>query len=212
MTPVRPDSFLLVLATMSLASCAHRGAPPPDPTIDLPAGDYELVADADSGARAGRQEKGTLHLRPFGAVDSSLDRQHGLYGWTDVDFGRLGAPIGETDTPGDSRDPANPGVLVFLLPRDVDGSGLPGRPVMLIGTSDNNQRTRGNLDGGGIGLFARTRRGDCVAGEWSEWGVVVGGRGRFTACLRPAGAAAPTSRSVSAPGPAAPARTASAPP
>jgi hypothetical protein len=198
-----------VLATLSLVSCAHPGPPAPDPTIELPAGDYELLAEADSGARAGRRERGTLSLRPFGAVDPSLDRQHGLYGWTDVDFGRLGAPVGRTGTPADSRDPENPGVLVFVPPRDLDGSGLPGRPILLIGTNDNNQRTRGDLDGGGIGLFARNRRGACIAGPWSEWGVAVGGRGRFTACLQSPGSPAPT---VSAPGPAAPARTASGPP
>jgi hypothetical protein len=178
------ERFLAVVVTLSLATCVHAGGTKPNPSLELTAGDYELVADASSGGQAGRQRKGTLHLRPFGEVDQSFSRKYVLYGWTDVDFRKLGAPIGDVDTPGDSEDPDNPGVLVVVPSRDIEDSRPPGPPIMLIGTLENRKTTRGSLDGGGIGLFARTKQGQCISGEWSEWGVVVGGRGRFTVCLR----------------------------
>jgi hypothetical protein len=176
--------FLAIVAPLSLATCAHAGGTNPNASLELTAGDYELVADANSGGQAGRQRRGALHLQPFREVDQPLARKYGLYGWTDVDFRKLGAPIGEVDTPGDSDDPENPGVLVLVRTRDIEDSRLPGTPIILIGTLENRKTTRGSLDGGGIGLFARTKQGHCISGEWSEWGVVVGGRGRFTVCLR----------------------------
>ncbi len=172
-----------VLAIVSLAACAHAGGRDPNAPVDLTAGDYDLIADADSGGKAGREVKGSVHLRPFRRMDPSFGRQYELYGWTDVDFRKLGAPISDADTPGSSEDSENPGVLV-LVPRDTEGSRLAREPIMLIGTVENNKGTRGDVDGGGIGLFARTKEGECISGEWSEWGVLVGGRGHFTVCSR----------------------------
>jgi hypothetical protein len=186
------ERFTAIVGTLSLAACVHAGGTKPHPSLELTAGDYEFVADANSGGEVGRHGKGTLHLRRFGEVDQSFSRRDGLYGWTDVDFRKLGAPIGDADTPGDSEDPENPGVLVLVPTRDIESSPLPGPPVMLIGALENKKKTRGSLDGGGIGLFARTKQGQCISGEWSEWGVVVGGRGRFTVCSRgPRSAAQP---------------------
>jgi len=192
---LRRGGVLAIVATQALPACVHAGGAKPDPSLELTAGDYELVAHASSGDKAGQRRKGTLYLRPFGKTDQPVGPEYGLYGWTDVDFRELGAPIDHDGTPGDSQDPDNPGVLVFVPQRDIEDSRPPGPPTMLIGTLENKKRTRGTMDGAGIGLFARTRQGQCISGEWSAWGVVVGGRGRFTVCSRgPRPAAQPGAR------------------
>jgi hypothetical protein len=176
--------WLAVLASLSLAAGAEAGG---QPAVRLAAGEYEIVADVGSGAKVSRQSKGNLSLRVLNAGSDLRKSGYQLYGWTDIDWKKLGAPMDASSTPGNSRDPDSPGVLVLVPPSGFKGFGVSqpsGAPVVLIGTLDNNRTTRGWEDGAGIGLFVQSAEGQCVNGEWSGWGIVKGGRGRFRLCAR----------------------------
>jgi hypothetical protein len=181
------DRTLAGIVTLCVVGCAHNAARVVAAPVALAAGDYELVAEDTSGWLFTRQSRGSLSLRPVDMANADLARKYELYGWTDVDFKKLRAPFDASDIPGDSRDPHNPGVLVMSLPPGFRGFDVPQpahAPILLIGTVDNGKASRGSLDGAGIGLFVQARDGACMTGEWSQWGVVVGGRGRFKICPR----------------------------
>jgi hypothetical protein len=90
-------------------------------------------------------------------------------------------------------DPENPGVLVLspgpgfkeLQERNAFRVSRPwDARIMLVGTLENTQATRGGLDGGGIGLFVESKKGRCVKGAWASWGQGLGRNlaGSFTLC------------------------------
>jgi hypothetical protein len=173
----------------AISACA--GAPKEVERIELSDGEYDLVVTAGSQPRL--EGRGRLSLRAYTSITPpSKDDPYRLHGWTNVDFIKLGAPVGPSATP-DSRDPANPGVLVMVPPssfrelqeRNAFRVARPwDAPIMLIGTLENNKATRGWLDGGGIGLFIQSKKGPCLKGEWSRWGLVIGvnPNGSFTLC------------------------------
>jgi len=131
------------------------------------------------------RKTGLLSARPLTAGDR-IAEGYRLYGWTDVDFQKLGAPIDASGVPGESRDPENPGILVWFPPfKWTYKVSIPeGAPILLIGTVENKKATRGFRDGAGIGLFVLAKEGRCVRGTWSEWGMVMAASGRFKLCRR----------------------------
>jgi hypothetical protein len=172
--------IVLVLVLVAAPFAATANAP------DLTAGDYKLVAEVSSAqGRPTRHATGTLHLRAF----ENANRPRGpldyrFFGWTDVDFTKMGAPIAPRAIPATSQDPDNPGVLAIVTrPFEISSRrSFAGGPVMLIGTLENTRSTRGFQDGGGIGLFVDAKRGQCLTGRWFEWGIAAGTRGRFSVC------------------------------
>jgi hypothetical protein len=153
-------------------------------------GTYRLVMIATSGSRTGASTEGMLTLRPTSPTDSSpttsrevrdsLGTETPLYGWTDLDFQSIGAPIGESSDPSPlSRDPTSPGVLVTIgrwddrYPEDT--------PVLLVSTASNRRDGAIVLDGGGIGLSVRRLAPDGFSGEWYRWGIAISGSGHFCA-------------------------------
>jgi hypothetical protein len=175
----------VIVLVLVLVAVAAPFAPTSNP-VELTAGDYQLVADVMSAqGHMTRHATGTLHLRAF----ESANRPRGpldyrLFGWTDVDFMKIGAPIAPSATPGTSQDPDNPGVFAIVTrPFEISSRrSFAGGPVMLIGTLENTRSTRGFQDGGGIGLFVDAKRGQCMTGRWFEWGIAAGTRGRFSVC------------------------------
>jgi hypothetical protein len=184
--PRRASCAVFAAVTMlSLAGGTRATEKVPAPAVALDPGDYELVLDQLSRATVGQPSKGRLVLRELRAGHDLRSRGYRLYGWTDVDLKRLRAPLDASSTPGDSRDPDSPGVLVLVPSPQFNGFGVAqpsGAPIVLIGTVDNKKATRGWEDGGGIGLFVQSKDGRCVSGEWTNWGIVRGGRGRFRIC------------------------------
>ena len=161
----------------------------PAVALELLAGEYELSVSAEAAFSAKRDMSGHLRLRDLGAGRRLFGSICHLYGWTDVDFRSLGAPIGKSDTPPDSRDPENPGVLIWepspafantMKSRKI--TQPPGAPVLLIGTVENKRATRGMQDGGGIGLFVESKQDQCLLGRWIPFGVVSGAEGHFRLC------------------------------
>jgi hypothetical protein len=151
----------------------------------LARGDYDFEAECTLRCQKTVRKTGILALRPMTAGDQVAEGFR-LYGWTDVDFQKLGAPIDASGVPSESRDPENPGVLVWYPSfKWTHRVSVPdGAPILLIGTLDNKKATRRYRDGAGIGLFVLTRKGRCVRGTWSEWGMVMAASGRFKLCRR----------------------------
>ena len=185
--------FSIGMVILSLAADARAGEKRAIPPIGLAPGDYELTVDATSGTKTGQRSEGRLSLRRFDTANQHLAGKYQFFGWTDVDFKRVGAPICASDTPPESKDPEHPGVLVLLPPDDIKRRGLAevsgisqpsGASIILIGTVHNRMPSRRATDGGGIGMFVLSRAGQCVEGEWRNWGILVGGRGRFKLCPR----------------------------
>jgi hypothetical protein len=196
----RKFGWFIGWASFAFAISACRGAPKEAERIELSVGEYDLVVTAGSKPRL--EGSGRLSLRSYTSITQlphyasirqrRVDHSYRLYGWTNVDFIKLGAPVGPSETP-DSRDPASPGVIVMFPPagfkelqeRNVFSVTRPwDAPIMLIGTLENNEATRGWLDGGGIGLFIQSKKGRCLKGEWSSWGLGIGVNddGSFTLC------------------------------
>jgi hypothetical protein len=178
------EIVFLVLAALWLPTGAEAGEQSVA-RIALAAGDYEIAADVGTGAKDVRQSKGTLSLRDLSAGNELRKLGYQLYGWSDLDWRKLGAPMDAASTPGNSRDPDSPGVLVLVPPSGFKGFGAPqpnGAPILLVGTLDNKKATRGWQDGAGIGLFVQSTEGKCMSGEWSGWGLVKGSKGRFRIC------------------------------
>jgi hypothetical protein len=85
----------------------------------LAPGEYDLTADTRSGKKP-HKRGGLLVLAQFDAK-SELAGDYRLFGWTEVDFKKLGAPIDAAATPAQSRDPDNPGVLLWVPPVGSEG-------------------------------------------------------------------------------------------
>src|SRR3954447_17348672 len=90
--------FLIVGVVCFVATRAYALDKEPA-TIEVAAGDYELTASADSIPTAKRERRGNLVLRNLAAAREVFGTPCRLYGWTDVDFRSLGAPIAKSDTP-----------------------------------------------------------------------------------------------------------------
>jgi hypothetical protein len=175
--------MLSLILAVSGGACRRKALDP----LWLSPGDYDLLLDATSGSKTGQRSEGILTLRRIGAADQPPRGEHTLYGWTDTDLANVGAPLCPSDTPANSHDPQNPGVLVWK-PSSEFKSGQPiGAPILLIGTNDNKKASRGARDGCGIGLFVLAKEDRCVRGEWSRWGIVGDGQGRFKLCTRASG-------------------------
>jgi hypothetical protein len=153
----------------------------------LQSGQYRLTLVATSGSHKSALAEGTINLLPASATDRSeatgkLAQDHGdtpqFYGWTNLDFGRVGAPMCSDDAspPPASHDPLHPGVLV----RAKTARAFPS--VILIGTLSNLREGALYTDGCGIGLFLETWDGSCYDGSWSAWGIMVDGAGTFRVC------------------------------
>jgi len=163
--------------------------------IEIDAGDYDLTVSANAPAKAKREVSGHLFLRSLVPTRELFGTTCRLYGWTDVDFSALGAPVRRSAPR--SRDPENPGILAWQPPpalaenmKSMKSRKIaqpPGSSIMLIDTVHNKKTTRGMQDGGGIGLFVESRQGQCVRGQWQDWGIVAGTTGHFKMCRRPSG-------------------------
>jgi len=163
----------------------------------MPDGDYELTLTAECGSRAGVSAHGRLALARARRTDASPrtgetapefeDRKVLLYGWTDLDFGAVGAIVyGTPAPPPTSRDPIYPGVLVvatsWFLQIDPALSLPRNAPMMLIGTNSNSRMGALFTDGSGIALLIEAWRAQCYRGRWDAWGIVANGAGAFKAC------------------------------
>ena len=164
-------------------------------------GEYVLQIAAREGSMAGNTAGGRLWLLATSLTDRSVrtgriadanrsdPRYIPLYGWTEVDLGRVGAPLcsdGPAPAP-TSRDPVFPGVLVLTVDPawafEANGVVRPkDGPMLVLGTLSNMRDGAGRLDGCGIGLFAQSIGRNCIRGAWAEWGIVADGRGRFELC------------------------------
>jgi hypothetical protein len=164
-------------------------------------GEYVLRIAAREGTRRGSVTGGHVTLVATSSSDRSprtgekvpsnrSDPRHiPVYGWTDVDLHRVGAPLcdeGPAPLPG-SRDPVFPGVLVLTLDPawalEANGVRRPkDGPIVVIGTLSNMRDGRLRLDGCGIGLFGQSTGRACMRGVWAEWGLAVDGRGVFELC------------------------------
>jgi hypothetical protein len=170
------------------------------------AGEYRLTLFAECGLRKGNTAEGRLQLAGRAIETSPLTgqvRQYilgapPLYGWTDLDFRRVGAPTCDEplqQSPA-SGDPIRPGDLVLDAgePRRSDSSlDIPEDPhQVLIGPISNLRDGFIRTDGCGIGLFGPAWDGKCYRGSWGNWSV--GARsGTFRACpvIAPAVSRAP---------------------
>jgi len=152
---------------------------------------------AECGSRHGSASDGNLELVPARATDTSpttgevvqdLSGTPSLYGWTDLEFQRVGAPMcygDATDPSPASRDPVRPGVLVLDTARGraIDPAVVRAQPQMVvIGTLSNLRDGSIWTDGCGIGLSFEAWDGKCYRGSWGPWGIRVDGTGTFRAC------------------------------
>lgn len=179
---------LVLVPLLSTACSAGLGRPVSDgckPTsaraqpaeaAEIGPGEYRLTLVATSGSKSGSSSQGNLWLSPTSGGDTD---RHPLYGATDLDFKRIGAPMDEQGPEPDptSRDPVSPGVLVLREPKET---------VLAIGTQ-SNLRDGGilHLDGSGIGLWVTEAGPTGFSGTWRAWGTVVDGAGYFCATPRP---------------------------
>lgn len=162
-------------------------------TANLGVGEYSVHFVATEGPHKGRATIGTLVLRETRSSDRSpvtgeTAQDHDIsetpfYGWTDADFGLVGAPIceeGPHPAP-DSQDPVYPGVLVHYF--DWRASTFPKQPehapTLLVGTLSNLRNGDMWLDGCGIAMWVQKQTDDTLRGRWREWGIVQGSRGCF---------------------------------
>lgn len=149
-------------------------------------GSYEIKLVAARGSRKGAIASGRLTLLRAPAAHWMGSN---LYGYTDLDFDDVGAPLlGEGAPVPSSRDPEAPGVLV--------ASSEDGVPILLVGTTANRDPGGTTLpnglklltlssDGSGIGLRVHEASEQGILGRWSEWGLVRDGGGTFCAQRRP---------------------------
>lgn len=155
-------------------------------------GPYDLSIRATSGSRVGQSTAGPLQLKLESAPSPA---QEYLWGYTDVDFSLVGAPIVEDESAPspNSNDPLHPGVILAYRYRAEHSTSR--TPVLLIGTVENRtaapnqdpEASRNLLvssDGGGIGLWIESVSDSTFRGRWSEWGILKDGSGTFTARRR----------------------------
>jgi hypothetical protein len=192
---MRPSSIIVSL--LALAAYAARAdtcerAPSVAASFDvtlLKPGTYKLVVVATSGRKQGASAEGELNLRPTSPSDRSprtgqiaQDRnlaEAPFYGWAELDFLAVGAPVGNAVA--SSRDPVFPGVLVRLISWQ---EGYPEKtPVLLVSTVSNRRDDMIVMDGGGIGLWVRRLSDGSFAGDWSGWGIAISETGYFCATL-----------------------------
>ncbi len=177
-----------VMSEKNVEVSASAGAEKAAEGFELSLGEFDLAVRAgpllDDGSEPRQESRGRLSLRSYSATNPPRERNpYRLYGWTDVDFIKLRAPIDKSDTPGSSEDPENPGVIVYFTPPELRNNSRPrGSPTLLIGTLAKKTATRGWRDGGGIGLFVHSKDGQCLKGELSEYGLSFVYRGSFTLC------------------------------
>ena len=166
----------------------------------IAAGEYVLRIAARAGSMQGAVTGGHVWLVPTSPEDRSPAtgevvaanladaRYMPLYGWTDVDLHRVGAPLCDDGTPPPtSRDPVFPGILVITLDPawafEATGVTRPkDGPILVMGTASNMRDGRVRIDGCGIGLFGQSPGRACIRGVWSAWGTVGDGRGVFELC------------------------------
>lgn len=127
---------------------------------------------------------GVIHLACYPNHWSRL----GAYGWIELDFSKLRAPIGRSSRilAPDSNDPDAPGVEV---------SPIGSRTVLFIGSLANikprtyvDPKTGGVYseafkDGAGIALTVEVSEPDHFAGIWDNAGIYASGWGSFSARL-----------------------------
>lgn len=191
----------IIALIAAIAGCArnpvHCPSPPMPRTVQVPplsAGEYELSLRAECGSRSGNEASGRLSLLPTHPNDRSpvtgekphhlnLRRNLPVYGFTDLDFTRVGAPIcdGESALP-TSRNPMNPGVVLDLTSwREIDPA-VPNLPTLLVGTTTNTLTNNLTTDGCGIALSIETWDGHCYRSHWDHAGIVGEGNGTFRVC------------------------------
>ena len=152
-----------IAVLVALVGCA--GVNPSTEAPELAPGEYRLVLRATTGRQAGRSAVGRLHL------EAAIAGQRGdivLWGWTDIDFLPVGAPMLDEATPPLSHDPQAPGVVVV-------GSGV--RSSLWIGSALNAPELI--EDGGGIVLRGSRLDSRGLRGRWEQAGIVRAGRGTF---------------------------------
>ena len=196
--PAGRPKALALMTCMVAAGCARKWAycpsPPALPFKEVPpitAGEYELVLRAECGQRSGNEAEGRLSLLPARqddrspvtgevATDMSDLLNYPLYGFTDVAFGRVAAPMCKEDLP-TSRDPLHPGVIVDASDWHAIDPSHPNTPALLIGTVVS-RTDKIVTDGCGIALPLETWDGRCYRGHWDRSGIVAGGNGTFRLC------------------------------
>ena len=158
-------------------------APIPPESPALRAGVYRLTLVADHGSREGGSSEGLLTLVTASATDKSpitgeiaKDAYEPplFYGWTELDFGRVAAPVCREPDPA-SRDPVRPGVVVPARTH-LD------RQLVLIGTVWSLRDGFLSTDGCGIALQVEGSEAGCYRGSWNRWGLAANGSGTFEAC------------------------------
>lgn len=186
-------TLAILVITVMLSSCSSLPCSrPPRPAAsasDLQPGRYEIVLKATQGSHSGAVARGQLWLRRTTSQDRA---DTPLYGWVQIDFTAVGAPVfAGGGPPPTSSDPSSPGVLVRV--NGWKEKYAPGTPVLTVGTDSNRNpivsREPGGAeiietltdDGSGIGLWVHEVREGEFVGRWSEWGIVRDGRGFFCA-------------------------------
>ena len=163
----------------------HAKVRPPGPSeiAAMRAGAYGLTLRALHGSHRGGSSGGSLTLVAASAMDKSqvtgevakdVDETPLFYGWTELDFGRVGAPVCRNPDPA-SRDPVRPGVIV-LARTHLD------HQVVLIGTLSSLRDGFLHTDGCGIALHVEGSEADCYRRSWDRWGIAENGSGTFDAC------------------------------
>lgn len=183
------SAILVLLALHMEGQCAES-------EFLLRAGEYLLHVTASEGPRRGNSVNGSVILRESQPGDQSPSGQkakdrdiaaHPLYGWTDVRFEDVGAPM-SSDGPepkANSTDPICPGILVDVHWKPRDPSGRPpDAPILWVGTVANLRDGSTRLDGSGVILFVMKRKGNCLTGSWQEAGIIRMGRGLFSLCSK----------------------------
>ena len=162
---------------------AHAAAPPEVPP--LRPGAYRLTLVAERGSHKRASAEGQLTLVPASASDKSpitgevaqdIYGPPWFYGWTNLDFRRVGAPVCYVSPSPASRDPVRPGVLMPAI-------NFRGHPLVVIGAQWNVRDGSRHVDGCGIALSIEGSTGSCLHGSWDRWGIVGDGSGTFRACL-----------------------------
>jgi hypothetical protein len=158
-------------------------------------GDYDLSLVSTCGTRAGGSASGGLTLVQALSTDRSPAtgqlvapeslKTILLYGWTDLDFRAVDAPLCRDEVAPTSRDPVFPGVVLHSMDwMGVDPSSHLPPLTLLIGTVSNPRDGSLVTDGCGIFLGLETWDGRCYRGHWDAWGIALGGAGTFAACPR----------------------------
>ena len=191
---------------VSAAPLPSRGTPTPPfrcdavsdkdivaPVSRIDSGEYTLTMVAAAGSSSGASVRGRLWLRRTQMLDtSSVPTERALvadtariplYGAVIIDFGGVGAPVGEgaSGAPDPhSFDPLRPGVVVTFHTGRAIGDG---RWRLLVGTTANDRRVPCDSVGGcltlpttgsGIAMIVRKIQQSGFEGDWS---AVAGGDG-----------------------------------